>query len=64
MNSFPGILAVIIVLASGVAGVRADDSPSVSGVGQPSGNSSLDEARLAIKAKDWKKALALSLIHI
>ncbi len=51
-------LAVVIVLASGVAGVRADDSVNVSAVSQPSGNSSLDEARLAIKARDWKKALA------
>ncbi len=58
MNSFLKLLAVIIVLASCVAGVRADDSVNVSGVTEPSGNSPLDEARLAIKARDWKKALA------
>lgn len=56
MSSFLKLLAVLFVLVSGVATVGADDS--VLSPSQPSGNSSLDEARLAIKDKDWKKALA------
>jgi Flp pilus assembly protein TadD len=57
MRSIPGLLVVVLVFVCGVAAVRADDSVIVSGVIEPSGNSSLDQARLAIKAKDWKKAL-------
>lgn len=49
--------AVVFVFVLSVSGVRADDSVNVSGVTEPAGNSALDEARLAIKAKDWKKAL-------
>ena len=56
MNSLLRLFAVLIAVVTGVAGARADDS--VLNANQPSVNSSLDEARLAIKAKDWKKALA------
>ncbi|OHC64477.1 MAG: hypothetical protein A2040_00715 [Rhodocyclales bacterium GWA2_65_19] len=55
MNSLFKLFAVILVVVSSIGGVSADDSAFATS--QPSGNSALDEARLAIKANDWKKAL-------
>jgi tetratricopeptide (TPR) repeat protein len=50
------LIAGIFVAAMGVNGVSADDS--VLPASPLSENSPLDQARMAIKAKDWKKALA------
>ena len=58
MNRASGLFVVVFALVAVVAEVRADDSANVSAIGEPSGNSALDEARQAIKAKDWNKALA------
>lgn len=57
MNSLLKAFAAITALAAFAAGVRADDSVNVSGAIEHSGNSALDEARLAVKARDWRRAL-------
>ena len=58
MKLFPGLVVFFLMLAAGVAAVRADDSINVSGASPSWQSSALDEARLAIKARDWKKAVA------
>jgi tetratricopeptide (TPR) repeat protein len=56
MSSSFKLTTAIFVAVLGVTGASADDS--VLPASPLSENSPLDQARLAIKARDWKKALA------
>lgn len=47
MNALLKLFALVLLVMSGVAGVRADESVNVSGVSESSGNSSVDAARPA-----------------
>lgn len=58
MKQLLGLCAVVLAAIGGVGAACADDSVNVSPGAASAEITSLDEARLAIKAKDWKKALA------